>query len=217
MDAGLVQIIVAIIGALSPIAQELMQRGGKAQHRSRNATGEEERNNGSITKNISGWKRRDFLELAITLLYSAFFSAIIADSLLVSGRVPTLEVSILFQIFIITLITTTSLLFAWYWQRSKTAVGIISITTLVVLVLSPGGPIRPAPEQGTEPGLSLIFPVFILSILASSSIIYSFGNPLAKNTPKNLRNKVAIFLSVLLVIGTLSLAQQFVSWLTDKS
>jgi hypothetical protein len=216
MDAGLVQIIVAIIGALSPIAQELMQRGGKAQHRSRNATGEEERNNGSITKNISGWKRRDFLELAITLLYSAFFSAIIADSLLVSGRVPTLEVSILFQIFIITLITTTSLLFAWYWQRSKTAVGIISITTLVVLVLSPGGPIRPAPEQGTEPGLSLIFPVFILSILASSSIIYSFGNPLAKNTPKNLRNKVAIFLSVLLVIGTLSLAQQFVSHVSEN-
>lgn len=129
--------------------------------------------------------------------------------MLVSGRIPILSLQILIQIFFITVFTTGTLVLSWYWRKGELTVGILSITTLVVLLLSPGGPINPAPKDG-ESGLSLMFPVFVLVLLTTASVIYHFGNPLAKNTLHRSRYQVTLLLSGFLIVSALTLGQQFV-------
>ncbi|MGG6267550.1 NB-ARC domain-containing protein [Leptolyngbya sp. AN10] len=218
MDAGLVQIIVALIGASSPIILQILQQG---KQQTSNATTSQASSTATPSVNeatISGaYESRSYLDLSIILLYATFFSAILTDSLLVSGRIPTLGISVILEIFVITLFTTLSLLFAWYWCKSETAIGILSVTTLIVLLLSPGGSISTVKQGGEgEVGLSLLLPVFVLILLATSSAIYLFGNPLSKNTLPRMRRKVILLLSVLFAIGTLTLGQQFVTQVSDN-
>ena len=57
---------------------------------------------------------------------------------------------------------------------------ILSITTLAVLLLSPGGPLNPAVKNG-ERGLHLTLPVLALLMISGTSAIYLLGNPLDRN------------------------------------
>ncbi|NEO90116.1 MAG: hypothetical protein F6K56_07590 [Moorea sp. SIO3G5] len=204
MDAGIVQIIVAIIGAASPIIIELIQEktpsSGKVEVLSTSGQSTDFATNRS----------HSLLDLSIILLGAAFFSTIIADSLLVSGRAPTLSILVLVQVFLIALLTSLTLVLAWYWHRGELVLGVLSVTTLVVLILSPGGPLNPSVNDG-EVGLSLLLPVSVLIIIATSSAIYSFANPLDQNTQSKLRNRVSLFILLLLSIGSLALGQQFIS------
>ena len=210
MDAGIVQIIVAIIGASTPIILQLIEQK-ETQIPDKTAKSEQ-----SQILRIRIDKSRSLLDLSIILVYAAFFSAILADSLLVSGRLPTLGIVVLLQIFFITLCITLVLGFAWYWRRGELAVGILSFTTLIVLIISPGGPFNPTSGEG-EAALSLLLPVFVLALLSTSSAIYFLGNPLARNTLPKSRRKAILFLSLLLCIGALTLGKQFVTHVSQDS
>lgn len=210
MDAGIVQIIVAIIGASTPIILQLIEEK-ETQVPDKTVKSEQ-----SQIARIRIDKSRSLLDLSIIFLYAAFFSAILADSLLVSGRLPTLGIVVLLQIFFITLCITLVLAFAWYWRRGELAVGILSFTTLIVLIISPGGPFNPTSGEG-EAALSLLLPVFVLSLLSTSSAIYFLGNPLARNTLPKSRRKAILFLSLLLCIGALTLGKQFVIHVSQDS
>lgn len=147
MDTGLAQIIVAIIGILGPIIVELLKKPEPAS-----ATVIQPSSTSIQAQPLqAGRKSRNLLDLSIFLLYGALFSALLADSLLVSGRIPELSLLVLVQIFLIALFTTLTLVLAWYWRKGESIVGILSTTTLVVLLLSPGGVLfNPVQEQGEK-------------------------------------------------------------------
>ena len=211
MNADIVQIIVAVIGISGPIILELIRQRNTA---SLETTEQPPRDLDSPVSeplvNIKGAQKRNLLDLSIMLLYGAFFSTILAHSLLVSGRVPNLKLEILIKILLITILTTGTLVLGWYWRKGELTVGILSITTLVVLLLSPGGPIIADFKEEGESGLFLMFPLFVLVLLATTSAIYHFGNPLSKNTPHRSRYKVILLLSGLLIISSITLGQQYV-------
>jgi hypothetical protein len=213
MNQGIVQIVVAIIGLLAPVVEELVERKNNKQSLDNTAKKPSDINSlQDKDKILRGDKSLRLLNLSIILLYGVFFSAILADSLVVSGRTPQLDFGAITWILFITLFTTFALTLGWYSGKSEFVVGILSITTLVVLFLSPGGVFIAAnSKEQTETGLSLMFPVFVLVLLVTSSIVSCFGNPFTKGISPQLRRRVALFLALLFIVSSLTLGKEFVS------
>lgn len=95
MDAGIVQIIVAVIGISGPIVLEYIKL-----RKTSSSEMTEQQPVGTTTKGkavslqlvgIKGDQERNFLDLSIILLYGAFFSAILADSFLKDPVTPTIQ------------------------------------------------------------------------------------------------------------------------------
>ncbi len=211
-NSSTAQVIVALIGFAGTLVVEMLRRNqaGRAAPPA------------AITSAVGAepmpvaapptW-RRSILELANALMVAAFFSALLADSLLVSGRVPTFGLSSVITILGITVLTSSSLAVLWYGRKTELAVGALAVTTLVVLVMAPGGPFDAAAgESGNlEPGLSLFLPTILVVFLASTSAFSYFGNPLDRETPARSRRAMIAVLGALIVAGSIILAQQTVT------
>jgi hypothetical protein len=118
---------------------------------------------------------RSLLDLAVVLVLSSLFSALLVDAILISGRVPTLGLIALFQIALITIGTTAALTIAWRVDRSEEVVGVLAVGTMIVLALAPGIP--GVNSEGAETGISLTLPVTILVFLAATCTMYLLGVP----------------------------------------
>jgi hypothetical protein len=153
---------------------------------------------------------RSLLDLSIVMLWAAFFSTLMADSLLISGQVPEPSLPVLAEILAIALVTALVLFIAWLVRRSELGIGIMAVTTFSVLLLSPGGPLISAARNG-EVGLSLYFPVTSLTLLASSWAIYQFGDPLDKDQPLRSRRRAIFLLALFLLVSSVTLGHQLVS------
>src|SRR5437016_2697657 len=178
IDSGLAQIIVAILGLFGPVIVGWLKDLQSPQPATQDLT------ISSLTGPPSSPpKRRSLLDLSIVLVCASFFSGILSDSLLVSGRVPSLSISVLLQILLITLLTSGMLVISWFHSKSEIGIGVAALTTLIVLLLSPGGPISVGREGG-EPGLSLYIPLLVLIMQISACAIYHYGSPLSRDTTR---------------------------------
>src|SRR5262249_29951870 len=81
--------------------------------------------------------------------------------------------------------------------------------TLLVLIASPGGPFFAAPE-GAEAGQWLLVPVICLTVISSTMLIYTYGNPLSGSVQKTKRITISSTLALLVVVAPVTLGKQFV-------
>jgi hypothetical protein len=148
-----------------------------------------------------------YLDLAVVLICSAYFSLVLIDALVISGRNPDVFFS-LTATLIISISITVTLAFLWYRKRAELGIGWGAIITLALLIIAPGGPFFREGEKGGISGVSLWLPVPILSLLAVVMWIYEYGHPLDRAISRSQRLKVAMTLGVVILIGVVSLGKQ---------
>jgi hypothetical protein len=157
---------------------------------------------------------KSLLDLSFIILCSAFFSLLTADSLVVSGRPVNSGPLNVFFVFIIAFAYTAILFIAWYISITEKMIGFLAIITLVVLVTSPGGPFDTSQAEG-EAGLNvfLVLPVGILITLASTMLIYAYGNPLRRNKGSLLRGVIGSVLIFCTLLAAIALGRQIDNWI----
>ncbi len=97
------------------------------------------------------------LDLAFVLISAAFFSLLLVDALLVSGRTLAIINSALATLGITALVSLT-LLFMWYRDRAEMGIAWWAMVTLVMLAGAPGGPFVEG-KPGTPDVVNLWIPV----------------------------------------------------------
>ncbi|HEX7332415.1 MAG TPA: hypothetical protein VF290_13010 [Pyrinomonadaceae bacterium] len=159
---------------------------------------------------------RNFIDLSFVLICSAFFSLLLTDSLVISGRTPAPEVSTILIVICITTVVVGTMVGSWLYRKTELVTGFLAITTLCVLIISPGGPIFSSVSDG-ETGLSLLIPVVTLVALSAAMLIYSFGSPLSKSVKKSRRTAISCGLGIIVIVGAIALGQQLLGNVTaDK-
>lgn len=142
---------------------------------------------------------KSILDLSFVILCAAFFSLLTTDSLIVSGRNPATGPFYIFLVILITFVYVSIMVTAWYINKTEKVIGFLAIITLIILIISPGGPFNKEQIGSVESGLNifLIVPVAVLLTLVATMLIYSFGSPLSKNI--NRRNRIAVFLTLIAI------------------
>jgi hypothetical protein len=139
----------------------------------------------------------DLLDLSFLLLFASLVSFLLTHSLLISGRIVSLGIGLVFEATAIVLFVGTLLYFAYRGGKANMAIGILSAATLLILLSSPGGPFREL-QQGAEAGLDLLWPTLVLLTIASASLFHEFGGPFTRGTPSWER--------ILAICGTVGIA-----------
>lgn len=203
------QVIVTLLGILSQIL--LLVKGVKEQPNETTVAGDRTTTlRGSIAQRLQG--KRNILDLSFVLVGAAFFSLLITDSLVISGRTPSPKISTILIVLIITLVIVGAMVCAWVLNQTELVTGFLAITTLFILVISPGGPFfSSSSTNDSETGLSLLVPITVLVILASTMLIYSFGNPLSRTLPRNKRAIVTLILVCITAASAGALGRQLIS------
>lgn len=154
-------------------------------------------------------RTRSILDLSFVFIGAAFFSFLIMDSLVISGRPPSAGITTIANVLLITVVVGGAMFGAWLFNQVELVTGYMAITTLLVVVLSPGGPFLSADQAG-EAGLWLMIPVISLVVISSTMLLYSYGSPLSSSISKRKRLLVSSVLAVITIIGAASLGRQFV-------
>jgi len=154
---------------------------------------------------------RSLFDLSFVLICSGLYSLLLADSLVISGRTPSPGSIEILKVLFITLVVVVTMVWAWLRGRSESVTGFLAITTLIVLIISPGGPLSDSRSADEEVGISLWVPVISLMILACSMLIYKFGSPLGGSGTKQNRMIITAIVIVLSVISSAALGKQYVT------
>ena len=207
MESSIIQTLIAAIGLgtqLVLLAKELF-RFVKESEPQKTRDGE----TGPQQPKPSALKTRSLLDLSFIILCSAFFSLLTADSLMVSGRTPSGGPLNVFYVVLIAFAYTSIVFTAWFINITEKVIGFLSIITLVILITAPGGPFDTTRTEG-ESGLSvfLVLPVVILVTLASTMLIYSYGNPLKRSQGKLTRAVIASGLLISAVVAAIAVGKQ---------
>ena len=202
------QIILALIGAIASIGIAYFSRTRRAGLPGSEDAAPSGRSSAFAQQTGSS---RSLLDLAIVLVLGAFFSLLLADSLNISGRIPSLDLNLLGKITLITLLTVGSLVITWRFNRAELGVGIIGLTTTAVLLLSPGGSFVEAAKTDAEKGISVLLPLVILVLSTSAAVIYVLGNPLSLSASRRSKLTSAMALLAMILISALSLGQEYAS------
>ncbi len=158
--------------------------------------------------------QRSRLDLSFILICTAFFSLLLTDSLLISGRNPSPGLGTILTVFLITSVIVLVMSVAWWVNLTELVTGCLAVITLVVLIISNGGPFFKS-NSDTVAGLSLLLPIFSLITIASSMLIYALGNPLSRTVTRNRRIAVSLVLFTLIVISSAALGKKLVKNVTD--
>jgi hypothetical protein len=152
---------------------------------------------------------REIVDLGFVLICSAFFSLLLTDSLLISGRNPSPGLGTILIGAVIAIFVALTMYGAWYLGFAELITGVMALTTLAVLLLSSGGPFF-ASESDTVAGLSLLIPTISLVIVAATMLIYFFGNPLSRNVDKRTRVGVSLVLLATALFASIALGEALV-------
>jgi hypothetical protein len=200
------QIVVALIGALSPIIPAVIKVFSE-----RAAAGKVAESGAAPALPAAPPPRSDYIRLAFTLLAATILSVIATDSLLVSGRAPALNVGLLGEIVGITVLVTAPLLTAWKLRATEVGIGLSSALMICVLLLSPGGAFVASVQLGGERGISVILPLSILLILTCAAACYRLGNPLSRRYSLKNRAVSAGIIVACTVVCAVTSGKQIVS------
>ena len=158
--------------------------------------------------------RRSRLDLSFVLICTAFFSLLLTDSLLISGRNPSPGLGTILTVLLITSVIVIVMSVAWWVNLTELVTGCLAVTTLVVLIISNGGPFFKSSSDAVA-GLSLLLPIFSLMTIASAMLIYALGNPLSRTVSRNRRIAVSLVLFMLIVISSAALGKKLVKNVAD--
>lgn len=152
--------------------------------------------------------KRNLLDLSLSLLLAAFFSLLLLDALVVSGRdIIRLDYSVWLTL-LITIILSVSFLFSWLRGKLEQTIGVYSILVFFILIFSPGGPFFIKESAEAAAAINLWIPVFALLLLASTMLVYAYGNPFDKRQPLLKRQIISALLVILFLCGSLSIGLQ---------
>lgn len=195
------QVVIALVGILTQLMLIIKSLLKDAPEKKDQATVDE-----SVSDKGTIERKRSIIDLSFVLICAALFSLLLTDSLLISGKSPSPRVDTILYVFCLTAAVTGTLVGAWHLNKGELVAGCLAITTLIVLIISPGGPFFSS-SKGSEEGLSLWVPVVALVILASISILYSFGNPFTRSLSKTRRLLVSSVLIAIIVIAAVALGK----------
>ena len=203
------QVIVTLLGIASQMLLLFKVFRGKGS--SVTTTTEESEQDLSVldANPTSTSSTRNIIDLSFVLICSAFFSLLLTDSLVISGRTPSPEFSTIIRVICITVVVVGTMVGAWWLRKTELVTGFLAITTLCVVIISPGGPIFSSPSDA-ETGLSLLIPVLTLVALSSAMLIYSFGSPLSKTVKRHRRSAVSAGLILIAGVGAVALGRQLI-------
>jgi hypothetical protein len=203
------QVIVTLLGIASQML--LLFKVFRGQGSSATTTTEEGEHDVSVldATPTPSTSTRNIIDLSFVLICAAFFSLLLTDSLVISGRTPSPEFSTIMTVICITVVVVGTMVGAWWLRKTELVTGFLAITTLCVLIISPGGPIFSSPSDA-ETGLSLLIPVVTLVALSSAMLIYSFGSPLSKTVKRQRRAAVSAGLILIVSVGAVALGRQLI-------
>ncbi len=219
MGNDALQIVVTILGLLSQLVVLLREMNKREDTTSETSGGDKTGGKTTLPPSLPPESRRahNFLDLGFVLLCSAFFSLLLTDSLVISGRAPSPGLLTTAAVFAITVTVCGVMFTAWRLGRSELVTGFLALITLCVLIISPGGPFgSPLVAKDVEQGLTLYLPVLSLVTLASVMLIYAFGNPLSTTLPRKTRVFVGQTLLIVLVVSAIALGQHLVRSVMSK-
>src|ERR1051326_9023261 len=206
MNNDVLQIIVTILGIVSQLVLLIKEipKGTAAQPTPTQAGAEPPKPEGHS---------RSLLDLSFVLLCSTFFSLILMDSLVISGRTPSPGPGTILKVLAITAVVFGMMFCAWWLNQSEVVTGFLAMIILTVLIISPGGPFGASSPDGkkVQSGLTLYVPVMILVTIAATMMIYSVGNPISNVVERRKRYLVSMTLIALLIVGGVSLGQHLVT------
>jgi len=193
VEKQIVQVVVAVLGSLTPILIEFLKRRLSAAK------------DDTLGPRATG-KSRSLLDLAILLAYSAFLSAILCHSIIVSGQAPSFDGMVLIGSACIAAGCAFGLYLAWRRGIGEMAAGAMSLASLIVLLIAPGSSKTATQLHGVEPGLPLLLPLLALTFATAAALMYVSGNPLARDvTPARRRGVtlglIALGLSTAIILG----------------
>jgi hypothetical protein len=218
MSTETLQIVITIVGVCS----QLILLGREITKLVQTASTETDgltRQGHSATVFARIQRGKSILDLSFVVLCAAFFSLLTSDSLIVSGRnAPTGP----FHLFIVVLITfgfVATMVTAWYINKTEMVIGFLAIITLIVLIISPGGPFNKESNTGLESGLNifLIVPVAVLITLAATMMIYSFGSPLSKAVGSRSRTIVLVSLTLVGLFAAIAVGTQIDDYIAQDA
>ena len=201
------QLLIAVLGILSQLLVV-----GRALRKRAPKEGSQDEIVGAapVTRRDARPERyRSRLDLSFVLVCAAFLSLLITDSLVISGRNPSAGWGTILKVLAITLLVFGTMFGAWFLSKTELVTGFLALTTLFVLIISPGGPFND-PTQTGETGLWLLIPVVSLTILSSTMLVYCYGSPLSSSMARGRRLLVSSIFAGLVIIAAVTLGQQFV-------
>lgn len=207
----LLQVIVTLLGVMSQIL--LLMKGFRDKPSTQVTQNEDAPS--PHTASVIKTSPRSLIDLSFVLICAAFFSLLLTDSLVISGRTPAPEISSILIVLSITLVVVGTMLGAWFLRQAELITGFLAITTLLVLVISPGGPFFSSSSDG-ETGLSLLIPLVSLVILSSGMLVYSFGSPLSKSGGRRRRLTVTLGLGLIVLVAAGALGRQLIANVTSN-
>jgi cell division protein FtsB len=200
------QILALVLGILTSLL-------GLAKHFGKSSVAEVTKESTAVPKDQAKLhykqRRREAVDLSFVLICSAFFSLLLTDSLIISGRNPSPGPGTILIVVGITAVVVITMFGAWFLGVAELVTGFLTITTVTVLLLSSGGPFFAA-ESDAVAGLSLLIPTMLLVALAATMLIYSFGNPLNRSLPKRRRIGVSLILFSILFFASAALGKALV-------
>jgi len=157
---------------------------------------------------------RSLLDLSFVLLCAAFFALLLSHSFVISGRSASGELENILKVLLITLAVGGTMVGAWLKNLSDVVTGVLAVTTLLVLLIAPGGPFLSLSllSAGTEAGLEgrwLFVVVASLVILASTMLINNIGNPLSNTLDRRKRMTITAIMAALIVLASLALGSGY--------
>lgn len=194
---SMVTLILAIFRGIPEVHKLLNEWRGKKRAKSKD-----------IGAPFSSDTAGKYLDLAIVLMCSAYFSLVIIDALIISGRNPEPFFSLIATL-VISIFITLILTLLWYRKKAELGLGWGAAITLILLIFAPGGVFFSQGEKGGIAGVNLWLPVPILTLLAITMWIYEYGHPLDRAIPKSQRAKGVIALIFIVLLSTVSLGKQF--------
>lgn len=180
---ALVNLLVAVVGAVSTVAG-LVRRAYRAETRPESAPTAAESRPASAVPDP-----QRLVEIGFALLLAAVFSLLLTHTLVVSGRQVDL-LGLTAAGLVITAVVTAIMIYAWKEVQLEFAVAAFAIITLVSLIMAPAGPLTGDTVQG-EPAISPLVPSLALVTIASTLLLYLFGNPFGGGNQRRRRLAVA--------------------------
>jgi hypothetical protein len=163
-------------------------------------------------------ENKDILDLSLSLLLAAFFSLLLLDALVVSGRLtPDLGYSFVISA-VATVFLSLSFLISWLIGKLEQTIGIFSTIIFLIVIFSPNGPFtKDTSDPNLASGINLWIPIFTLIMLSVAMISYSYGNPLDKNLSRNKRLSLGGVFLAFIFLGVISLGLQFKKEILENS
>lgn len=162
------------------------------------------------THNIPTHRFRKLLDLSFVLICSAFFALLLTDSLIISGKNPSPGPTTFLIVFAISVGVGLTMWAAWLFRLAELITGCLSVITLVVLIMSSGGPFFSS-ESDAVAGLSLLLPTVVLVTLAATMFIYYFGNPTGRSLNSKKRIVVSSILLSVVLISSVALGKALIT------